>query len=1751
MDLGYLPKRHVLPGILAFVVSCFGVQASVHAQMATGTYTGDGVAGRTITGLGFRPDIVILKVNFCDPLVNPSCPLESATSGVMRTSTMTGDNTKPLMGTQALASNLIQSLDADGFTVGNDLRVNALNLCGAAGTSPCDYYWTAWKADAEIRVGAYTGNGISNGDPQSITGLGFSPDYVLTMCACNNRAVHRTSRQSFGPNLSTRLSPGGLMADGITSLDTDGFTVVKSGSEPQDDPNENGQTYHYVAWNEVAGRMRVGEYTGNGIDNRPITGVGFQPEYVVVQRYNDSADGYQRSDRMVGDVSLSFRRDLSPNRIQALLADGFEVGTYVHVNEAAGGCTGGFSPPDCHYFFGAFNAYPTTNYRSIGTASDYSVGMVTATQGSPVVTGTGGTMWQTENRGRGDVITISGTNYTVYSVESETKLRLTTAFTGASGSYPYNLARQYKTGATLAAWENCIDGGPCTFFPPASPSLVADKRREVGIVYEDTPFALTANVIIDGSTTDATHNITLTADGRNRHYGVPGAGVVLDFQNNPNRLGIEDDNVTIEWLEVIRARGASAYRGVQVGVSGAIGPANILLQNLLVHDFFDAANTVRGIGLSGDGGKTVTIRNTMVWDGDQRGIEADEATDQLTIENCSIDNMAQPVDGVGIFTNATTVMVRNTIVTTTAGANFNAGGGGSFSAASSNNTSSDLTAPGASAQTLVAASDLFVAPNSNLHLKSGAVAVDTGVTLTSFSYDIDGGGRPFGAFWDRGADERGATTEVELASFRARGGDGTVELQWETASELNNLGFHLYRATAGEGPYERITASAIPGLGSSPVGASYGYRDSSLTNGITYFYKLEDIETTGKTELHGPVSATPEAGAPPASGETPGQDGGGSDLITYGDPWANSFRVLERGRRHVVLELVTKGFYLEPQPDGTARVSVPGFEATGEPDAPSIPVKRSWVEAVKGLRVALSAIHAHSVESVTGLRLSGADLAEVVATPEGTVGLRLRSRSGAEGFRRNVSFPERNARLLGVGFQGDLKKVQVELAPLRWDASAERLLWARRLVVRLSFHDRDRTEGSPHGRLYRPRPSHTMRGVVARLLTREKGLYSVGYEEIFQRSAGLGVRQSSLRLSRQGKSVPLHIEPAGEWWGPGSRLYFVGEGAEANPYGGEAVYELELSGGGSTMEAAPASPWGDEPAYYWEHLKLEEQRLYQAGLLDAPDLWLWDVLFAPVTKSYRFQLDGLASNGEAPRLSVWLQGVSDSPADPDHHLRVYVNGSFWAEASWNGKKSRRVEGELGTGVLREGENLVEVENVGDTEAAYSMVMLDRLELDYPRQLSVRGGRLEGGWSQSGVATLDGVGFLARVLDVTEKDRPRWLSGTETTAEGAVRFRAEAGRSYLAVSDGAVLRPEVRRSGSTRLKTVRAGADYLVIGPRTFLVDAEPLLELRQSQGLRVKAVAVEDVFEEFGFGESRPEALREFLEYAYHRWPKPTLRYVLLLGDATYDYKDYLGTGVVNRVPPLLVKTSYLWTASDPTFAAVNGDDILPDLAIGRLPAADGHELRAMVAKILAFEASETLDVPPLALVTDNPDGAGDFVADAEEIAAGVLAGREVRKLHLTELGVPAMRQGIVDTFDSGASLVSYMGHGGIHLWADENLFHIGDVASLAPQPKQPLLLTMNCLNGYFHFPYFNSLAEEIVKAPGKGAVAAFSPSGLSLNAPAHQFHKLLLKEIFNQPHRRLGDAVIAAQAAYATTGALPELLTIYHLFGDPAMKIR
>ena len=855
---------------------------------------------------------------------------------------------------------------------------------------------------------------------------------------------------------------------------------------------------------------------------------------------------------------------------------------------------------------------------------------------------------------------------------------------------------------------------------------------------------------------------------------------------------------------------------------------------------------------------------------------------------------------------------------------------------------------------------------------------------------------------------------------------------------------------------------------------------------------------------------------------------------------------MERGARHVLLELLTPGFYAVPEADGTVHLEVPGFEGGRVPGAPSVPVKRALVEAIAGRRVRLSSVTASDHERFDGFRVARTGAPEVVVTAEGVV--RAGRAQGRNVLASSGFFPRTWAQMRGAIFQGETKKAQVELRPLRHDPRTRTTLLARRLLVRLDFEGIELAErglGGSRGRRPRALPSGRRGGPLAELVTKDAGLHAVRYEDVL--AGPRGVPASSLRLSRQGQGVAYHLEPARATFGPGSILYFVSEGAASNPWG-DAVYTLETGQAAVRMPLVAASPSGPATAEYLDRKQWEENRFYQAGLLDAPDLWQWDLLVSPATKSYPFTLGQLSLSSTPARLTVWLQGASDFEADPDHHVRVLVNGTVVGEAMWDARTEREIEAEVLPGILQEGANTLSLESVGDTGASYSMVFLNRFSLDYPRALVAEGGSLAGVWNESGAAEVSGLGgTTAFVLDTLE--RPSWLTGLLSTGAG-VSFRAEAGRRYLAVSSGAVKTPQVRKPVASRLRIGANRTDWLLIAPREFLSTAAPLVALRRSQGLRVKTVSVEEIYQDFGHGEPSPGAVKDFLEYAYQNWRRPSFRYVVLLGDGTYDPKDYLKTGVRDRIPPYMVRTSYLWTASDPGYGAVNGEDSLPDVAVGRLPAGTVEEARILVDKIVAFEAAgRSLDGRAV-LIADNADLGGSFEADADEVAARTLDGREVEKAYLRDLGA-GMRATITSAFDNGPGVVSYVGHGGTAVWASENIFNNTDVAALSAQAQQPLLLTLNCLNGFFHFPPFDSLAEAFVKAKGKGAVAAFSPSGLSVNDAAHVYHKAVLAQLESGRQRRLGDAILAAQADYADSGALPELLSIYHLFGDPALRIR
>ena len=128
----------------------------------------------------------------------------------------------------------------------------------------------------------------------------------------------------------------------------------------------------------------------------------------------------------------------------------------------------------------------------------------------------------------------------------------------------------------------------------------------------------------------------------------------------------------------------------------------------------------------------------------------------------------------------------------------------------------------------------------------------SGFPTTPGAYDTsyNGGGDGFVSKFD--SDLSASPTAIELVSFTASTNDnGTVNLIWETATEVDNAGFNIYRAKSKDGRYKKINDELIGAKGDAVAGATYNFMDTPGRG--TFYYKLEDVDYSGATTMHGPI----------------------------------------------------------------------------------------------------------------------------------------------------------------------------------------------------------------------------------------------------------------------------------------------------------------------------------------------------------------------------------------------------------------------------------------------------------------------------------------------------------------------------------------------------------------------------------------------------------------------------------------------------------------------------------------------------------------------------------------------------------------------------------------------------------------------------------------------------------------------------------------------------------------------------------
>lgn len=652
-------------------------------------------------------------------------------------------------------------------------------------------------------------------------------------------------------------------------------------------------------------------------------------------------------------------------------------------------------------------------------------------------------------------------------------------------------------------------------------------------------------------------------------------------------------------------------------------------------------------------------------------------------------------------------------------------------------------------------------------------------------------------------------------------------------------------------------------------------------------------------------------------------------------------------------------------------------------------------------------------------------------------------------------------------------------------------------------------------------------GPAVKISVAADGWYRVTEPQL--RAAGLpaGADVRALQLFADGVEQALQVTGNGDAaLDADEAIEFYGRGRDTL-WTATRTYWLRLGAAGARVPYV-VNPRGVAGAPSFEGTAtLREHKLYYAPILngDASNFLGATVDAKGATQTLTV---GAVADSTTAVLRATLQGVTAGA----HVVAVSFGGSSVGECAFSGQA--RAECDLPLSSVTEG--AAEVRLVA-TGAAPDISLVESLELTYDHAYQADGDRLSftahprTRVSLGGFSTPD-----VRIVDVTDSRAPVELVVAPgmgaTLGAWTASFDvqdADADRALIAFTEAGVRAPAaVSAARPSDWMQPRAG-ELVILAPASLIEAVRPLAERRAAEGWSVALVDLQDVYDEHGAGDKSAFAIRDFLRGAAARWTAPP-RYVLLVGDATFDPRNYTGRGELDLAPTKLVDASGMETSSDDWFVDAD-DDGLPDLPIGRLPVRTPAEAKAVVDKLLGYAGAAELARGGL-FVADQAGGGLDFEA-ASAASAAVISPRMPVEAYLRASGAA----GLLAKLRGGPFLVNYFGHGSVEVW--DGLLMGSDAAAL-DNAHPSIYVAMNCLNGFFHDLYTTSLAERLLLAPG-GAVAVWASSTLTPFQPQATLNQAFLARLGLMS---LGQAALQAKRTITDVDAR----RTWMLFGDPTL---
>lgn len=438
----------------------------------------------------------------------------------------------------------------------------------------------------------------------------------------------------------------------------------------------------------------------------------------------------------------------------------------------------------------------------------------------------------------------------------------------------------------------------------------------------------------------------------------------------------------------------------------------------------------------------------------------------------------------------------------------------------------------------------------------------------------------------------------------------------------------------------------------------------------------------------------------------------------------------------------------------------------------------------------------------------------------------------------------------------------------------------------------------------------------------------------------------------------------------------------------------------------------------------------------------------------------------------------------------------------------------------------------------------------------------------------------RVWDITDERQPRQLEGSWSSGEYRFVNEALRLREYAAFDPARLPAPQaLGRVGNQNLHAA-SPADLLIVVHPTLAAAAQQLADLHQQRGLRVATATTLEIYQEFAGGQPDPVAIRDWVKMYYDKFGSQAAtapRYLLLLGDASFDYKNRLrnNTSLVPAWQNDLSLDPLATYASDDFYGYLDDqEDInsglvtnLLDIGIGRIPAYTPAQAQQYVAKVQAYLSPASLGGwrQQLTFVADDEDN-NLHLQDAELITGTVSSVAPVfnrQKIYLDafrqESGAGGSRYPEASLIsnnqvNAGTLIWNYSGHGGYERLAEETILDAAQVNEWRNTPRLPLLITATCDFAPYDNPLIASLGENLLLRPQQGAIALMTTTrpvfAFSNRIMNNNYLRTALDTLADGSYRSLGDAV--REAKNFTYQNFPDVANNrkFTLLGDPALTL-